>query len=173
MDELFVTSGDHDCAGGEQNKKRASTNADAPPNKPQKRFPPVRGFTTRKLLHIPACLHTSFERRSKPVRVNLIEEQSGKFEPQKMPNEYARAVNELVRAKVEQRAPEVQIETEKREAPKVVNIMDALKKSMEARGQTKVRDAVRKRMGKEPASEKLARASKSAKPTTGARRSVH
>jgi hypothetical protein len=32
-----------------------------------------------------------------------------------------------VRAKVEQRAPEVQIETEKREAPKVVNIMDALK----------------------------------------------
>ena len=42
-----------------------------------------------------------------------------------MPNEYARAVHELVRAKVEQRAPEVQIETEKREAPKVVNIMDA------------------------------------------------
>ena len=58
-------------------------------------------------------------------------------------------------------------------APKVVNIMDALKKSMQAKGQTKVRDAVRKRMGKEPASEKLARASKSAKPTTGARRSVH
>jgi non-homologous end joining protein Ku len=57
--------------------------------------------------------------------------------------------------------------------PKVVNIMDALKKSMQAKGQTKVRDAVRKRMGKEPASEKLARASKSAKPTTGARRSVH
>ena len=99
---------------------------------------PGTGFTTRKLLHIPACLHTSFERRSKPVRVNLIEEQSGKFEPQKMPNEYARAVHELVQAKVEQRAPEVEIETEKREAPKVVNIMDALKKSMEARGQTKV-----------------------------------
>ena len=35
-----------------------------------------------------------------------------------------------MRAKVEQRAPEVQIETEKREAPKVVNIMDALKKSL-------------------------------------------
>jgi hypothetical protein len=54
-----------------------------------------------------------------------------------MPKEYARAVHELVRAKVEQRAPEVQIETEKREAPKVVNIMDALRKSMEARGQTR------------------------------------
>jgi DNA end-binding protein Ku len=105
------------------------------------------------------------------LAVNLIEQDSGKFEPQKMPNEYARAVHELVQAKVEQRAPEVKIETEKRETPKVVNIMDALKKSMEARGQTKVRDAVRKRMGKEPVSAK--RASKSAKPTTGARRSVH
>src|SRR6478672_5796042 len=107
------------------------------------------------------------------LAVNLIEEHSGKFEPQKMPNEYARAVHELVQAKIEQRAPEVEIETEKREAPKVINIMDALKKSMQARGQTKVRDTVRKRMGKEPASEKSARASKSAKPTTGARRSVH
>ena len=32
-------------------------------------------------------------------------------------------------AKIEQRAPEVEIQTEKRETPKVVNIMDALKKS--------------------------------------------
>ena len=107
------------------------------------------------------------------LAVELIEEHSGKFEPQKMPNEYAEAIHELVQAKVEERAPAIEIETQKRESPKVVNIMDALKKSMQARGQTKVRDAVRKRTGKEPASEKLARASKSAKPTTGARRSVH
>ena len=107
------------------------------------------------------------------LAVDLIQQESGKFEPQKMPNEYARAIHELVQAKIEQRAPEVEIETEKRETPKVVNIMDALKKSMQARGQTKVRDAVRGRMGKEPASEKPARASKSAKPTNGARRSVH
>jgi DNA end-binding protein Ku len=59
------------------------------------------------------------------LAVDLIEQQSGKFEPQKMPNEYAKAVHELVQAKVEQRGPEVEIETEKREAPKVVNIMDA------------------------------------------------
>jgi DNA end-binding protein Ku len=107
------------------------------------------------------------------LAVNLIEERSGKFEPQKMPNEYARAVHELVQAKIEQRAPDVEIDTGKRESPKVVNIMDALKKSMQARGQAKVRDAVRRRTGKEPASEKSARARKSAKPTTGARRSVH
>ena len=82
------------------------------------------------------------------------------------------AIHELVQAKVEQRAPEVAIASESGEAPKVVNIMDALKKSMQARGRAKVREAVRRRMGKEP-SEKHARASKSAKPTTGARRSVH
>jgi DNA end-binding protein Ku len=82
------------------------------------------------------------------LAVELIEEHAGKFDPQKMPNEYAQAIHELVQAKVKQRAPEVEIETEKREAPKVVNIMDALKKSMQARGQTKVRDAVRTRMGK-------------------------
>src|SRR5262245_60181961 len=105
------------------------------------------------------------------LAVNLIEDQSGKFEPQKMPNEYADAVHELVQAKIEQRAPEVEIGPEKPEAPKVVNIMDALKKSMQARGQTKVRDAVRRRMGKKAAPEKLARASK--KPAPGARRSLH
>ena len=65
-----------------------------------------------------------------------------------MPNEYARAVHELVQAKIEQRAPEVEIETAKGETPKVINIMDALKKSMQAKGQTKVKDAVQKRMGK-------------------------
>jgi DNA end-binding protein Ku len=107
------------------------------------------------------------------LAVELIEEHSGKFEPQKMPNEYAEAIHELVQAKVEERAPAIEIETQKRESPKVVNIMDALKKSMQTRGQTKVKDAVRKRMGKEPASEKTAGTSKSAKPTTGARRSVH
>jgi hypothetical protein len=72
-------------------------------------------------------------------------------------------VHELVQAKIEQRAPEVEIESEKREMPKVVNIMDALKKSMQARGQGKVREAVRRRMGKEPAPKKSAPASKSAK----------
>jgi len=86
------------------------------------------------------------------LAVNLIEDPSGKFEPQSMRNEYGNAVHELVQAKIEQPTPEVVIGTEKREAPKVV--MDALKKSMQARGQAKVRDAVRRDMGKkEPVSE--------------------
>ena len=90
------------------------------------------------------------------LAVDLVEQELGKFEPEKMPNEYARAIHELVQAKIEQRAPEVEIETEKRETPKVVNIMDALKKSMQAKGQTKVRDTVSRRMGKAPVSRSCA-----------------
>ena len=105
------------------------------------------------------------------LAVDLIEQESGKFEPQKMPNEYAQAIHELVQAKVEQRAPEVQIETEKREAPKVVNIMDALKKSMQAKGQTKVRDSMGKRMGKAAPKGQVSTASPRSRPTT--RRTAH
>ena len=107
------------------------------------------------------------------LAVDLIEQQSGKFEPQKMPNEYAHAVLELVQAKIEQRAPEIEIEPAKGERPKVVNIMEALKKSMDARSKAKVREAVRRRGGKEHASEKLERGSRRAKPTTTTRRPVH
>jgi DNA end-binding protein Ku len=77
----------------------------------------------------------------------LIEKQSGPFEPQTMPNRYAEAVRELVEAKVAQRQPNIVLEAKLRKAPQVVNIMQALKDSMRARGQEKVRDTVRRRMG--------------------------
>jgi DNA end-binding protein Ku len=104
------------------------------------------------------------------LAVDLVKQQSGKFEPQKMSNEYARAVHELVQAKIEQRAPEVEIET-KGESPKVINIMDALKKSMHAKGQAKVKDAVRKRMGKS-APKRTANQGPS-RPRSAARRVTH
>jgi DNA end-binding protein Ku len=78
----------------------------------------------------------------------LIKRMSGRFEPEKMPDDYSRAVQELVRAKVEHRAPEVEIAPEGKPTPPVINIMNALKASMQKQGQAKVRDAVRKRMGK-------------------------
>lgn len=81
------------------------------------------------------------------LAVELIEKQSGRFEPEKMPDEFARAVHELVRAKVEKRAPEIEV-TAAKEAPAVINIMAALKESVQAKGRAKVQDAVRKRMGK-------------------------
>ena len=105
------------------------------------------------------------------LATNLIEQESGKFEPDKMANEYARAVHELVQAKIEQRAPEVEIETPKGESPKVINIMDALKKSMQAKGQTKVSDAVRKRTGK--AAPKREASPSSSRPRSAPRRTAH
>ena len=105
------------------------------------------------------------------LAVDLIEEHSGKFEPQKMPNEYARAIHELVQAKIEQRAPEVEIEPERGETPKVINIMDALKKSMQTKGQTKVREAVRKSMGKATPRPEAVPVSPRSRPTT--RRTAH
>ena len=105
------------------------------------------------------------------LAVDLIEQSSGRFEPEKMPNEYPRAVHELVQAKIEQRAPELEIETAKGETPKVINIMDALKKSMHAKDQAKVKDAVRKRMGK-AAPKRVARPT-ATKARSGSRRSLH
>ena len=75
------------------------------------------------------------------LATELIERMSGRFEPEKMPDEYARAVRELVKAKVEHRAPEVAIVPDGKPAPQVINIMDALKQSMQKQGQVKVRDA--------------------------------
>jgi DNA end-binding protein Ku len=78
----------------------------------------------------------------------LVESMVGKFEPRKMPDEYAEAVERLVKAKVKGKAPEVAIETSTKEPPKVVNIMSALKQSMQKQGRAKLRDAVARRTGK-------------------------
>ena len=78
----------------------------------------------------------------------LIEAQSGKFQPKTMPNQFTEALREYLKAKVENRAPEVTIAPEGKPAPPVINIMAALKESMQAKGRAKVRDAVRKRSGK-------------------------
>jgi non-homologous end joining protein Ku len=87
-----------------------------------------------------------------------------------MPHEYARAVHELVEARSSSARPEIEIETEKR-APKVVNIMDALKKSMQAKGQMRVRDSVRKSTGKAAPKDQISTASPRSRPTT--RRTAH
>src|SRR3990170_8950618 len=58
----------------------------------------------------------------------LVERKEGKFEPEQFKDEYAEAVWELIHAKIEHRAPEI-IETVPGSA-KVINIMDALKKSV-------------------------------------------
>jgi len=103
------------------------------------------------------------------LATKLIEGTSGSFRPEKMPDEYSAALRELVKAKIEQRAPEIAVEA-KGEAPKVINIMAALKKSVQAKGRAKIKEAVRKRSGKPPKEE--ARPAP-ARARTGARRVIH
>jgi DNA end-binding protein Ku len=59
----------------------------------------------------------------------LIKRKTGKFEPEQFKDEYGEAVWELINAKLEDRAPE--IVTELPGSAKVINIMDALKKSVQ------------------------------------------
>jgi len=76
----------------------------------------------------------------------------------------------LLQAKVEQRAPQIEVATDGK-APEVINIMAALKQSMQAKGRAKVRDAVRKRMGK-PVKKEMARPRASG-PRPSPRRTAH
>jgi DNA end-binding protein Ku len=59
----------------------------------------------------------------------LIQRKTGKFEPEQFKDEYTEAVWELIQAKLEHRAPD--IVTELPGTAKVINIMDALKKSVQ------------------------------------------
>ena len=59
----------------------------------------------------------------------MIERKSGKFEPEQFNDEYREAMWELIHAKIEHRAPE--IVTGEPSTAKVINIMDALKKSVQ------------------------------------------
>jgi DNA end-binding protein Ku len=59
----------------------------------------------------------------------LIKRKTGKFEPERLKDDYSDAVWELINAKLEDRAPE--IVTEVPGTAKVINIMDALKKSVQ------------------------------------------
>jgi DNA end-binding protein Ku len=63
------------------------------------------------------------------LAMELIERKSGEFEPEQFKDEYSEAMWELINAKLEHRAP--QIVTEEAGTAKVINIMDALKKSVQ------------------------------------------
>ena len=114
----------------------------------------------------------NFEPNSEAVGLakELIESESGEFEPEKMPDKYAETLHELLQAKVEQRAPQIEVATEGK-APQVINIMAALKESMQAKGRAKVRDAVRKRMGKPPKEEEAR--PRASRPRPSPRRTAH
>ena len=101
----------------------------------------------------------------------LVEAESGKFEPEKIPDQYAETLRELLQAKIEQRAPQIEVAAEGKAKPEVVNIMAALKESMQAKGRAKVRDAVNRRMGK-PSEEEKPRP-RASRPRPSSRRTAH
>src|SRR4029078_10901137 len=96
--------------------------------------------------------------------------ESGRFEPEEIPDKYAETLRELLQAKVEQRAPQIEVATEGKAPKEVINIMAALKESMQAKGRAKVRDAVRRRMGK-PSEEEKPR-SRASRPRPSPRRTA-
>jgi hypothetical protein len=111
------------------------------------------------------------EHGSSGLAKELIEAESGKFEPDKIPDKYAETLRELLQAKVKQRAPQIEVAAEGKAKPEVVNIMAALKQSMESKGRAKVRDVVRRRMGKQE-KEELPRP-RASKPRSSPRRTAH
>ncbi len=78
------------------------------------------------------------------LAAQIIEAQSGSFEPEAMPDQYAAAVRELVQAKLEQRAPEIEVTSDKATTA-VIDIMAALEKSVAAKTSQKPRDVVGKK----------------------------
>lgn len=75
---------------------------------------------------------TKVDKEALDLAVELIERKSGAFEPEKFKDEYNEAVWELINAKLEHRAPT--IETGEPSTAKVINIMDALKRSVKQQG---------------------------------------
>ena len=101
----------------------------------------------------------------------LVQAESGKFEPEKIPDQYAETLRELLQAKIEQRAPQIEVATEGKAPKEVINIMAALKESMQAKGRAKVQDAVGSRIGK-PSKKEDARPTAS-RPRSSPRRTAH
>jgi len=116
------------------------------------------------------AINTKADPEAVGLAKELIESETGRFEPEKMPDKYAETLHELLRAKVEQRAPQIEVAGEGK-APEVINIMAALKQSMESKGRAKVRDAVRRRMGK-PVKEEQSRP-RASRPGPSPRRTAH
>ena len=86
----------------------------------------------------------------------LVTRKAGKFEPKQFKDEFTEAVRELIQAKLEDRAPD--IVTEEPGGAKVINIMDALKKSVQ-----QGKGGAAKSAGKKPASSRSSTSKKTAR----------
>ncbi|HEU4839632.1 MAG TPA: Ku protein [Micavibrio sp.] len=78
----------------------------------------------------------------------LIKRKTGKFDPSKFKDLYQEGLKEIIQAKMEKRSP--RIREERIQSGKVINIMDALKKSLEQSGGKKP-SSKKKKTAKKPA----------------------
>lgn len=92
----------------------------------------------------------------------LIKRKSGNFDPKKFKDLYQEGLKEIIAAKMEKRSP--RLKEEKMPTGKVINIMDALKKSLEqSGGKTSTKKAVKKKPAAKKAAAKKKPASKKKK----------
>jgi DNA end-binding protein Ku len=78
-------------------------------------------------------INAEVNRRAVALAKELVEGESGKVQLEKIPDKYAETLRELLRAKIEQRAPQIDVLACK-PRKEVVNIMAALKQTMQAKG---------------------------------------
>lgn len=86
------------------------------------------------------------------LALELIKRKSGKFDPQKFKDLYQEGLKEIIQAKMEKRAPD--LEEEHIPTGKVINIMDALKRSL---GQSEGGKSTRAGSGKKASSVKASK----------------
>ena len=70
-------------------------------------------------------------RKEQQIAEQLVEALSGKFEPEKYSDTYTAKLRELIKAKAEGNEDVVLAEAEEPEAPRVINLMEALEKSLQ------------------------------------------
>ena len=110
--------------------------------------PPLRGRATKAGAVLRQDRDEELRCQRREARHDLIEQQSGKFKPKDIKRIRPRRPRARAGKNRATCPGSRDREQQNGKAPKVVNIMDALKKSMQAEGQTKVKDVVRKRLGK-------------------------
>lgn len=88
------------------------------------------------------------------LAIQLIESKEAEFDPRQFKDRYQEGLQEIINAKIEHRKPDYGTET----APgKVINIMDALKKSLEqSKGQKKGAASKKQKAEKKPVKKKTA-----------------
>jgi DNA end-binding protein Ku len=92
------------------------------------------------------------------VATALIDKKTAKFDPTEYKNHYQAALRELIQRKLKSKGRRIEVEEEKprKESSNVIDLMAALKKSLESGERTPARATARKAPAKKAAAKKAA-----------------